>query len=495
MNYTGHGGADGWAKEKILTLPDIRSYSNLDKMPLFITATCEFSRFDDPLYLSAGEQLFLNDQGGAIALLTTTRLAFAHANVILNRRLYVNLKNTEGNELPRLGDLIRMSKTPSHSNFLNFSLLGDPALRLAFPQHKIETTAVKNNNEKETDTLTALSKITVSGKITNNGVVAENFNGLLYPKIFDKKSTYITRGNDPKSIKQAFRFFDKIIYDGVVTVKNGLFEFSFFVPYNINYEFGKGKISYYALDTVNYIDAVGYNNSIIIGSINTDAENDIYGPDITMYINDTNFEEGDIVDKNSVLHAILKDENGICHTGLGIGRDITIVIDNDNSNQQIVNKFFTPDIDSYTSGKLSLPIENITQGVHTITLKAWDLQNNSSEKTIEFVVNPDENLKVKKVLTYPNPSVNKTMFSFVNNKGGATLEIIINMYDLTGKKVGHLEKTLINTSKVTKTEFSWTNNMYNNSLKKTGIYIYKLIIKDLKGTSQQFRGKLIKVSE
>ena len=110
VNYTGHGGLNGLAEERILDMPAIRGFSNINNLPLFITATCEFSRFDDPLFQSAGELVFLNENGGGIALMTTTRLAYAHANIALNSRIYLNIKNTEGNELPRLGDLIRMSK-------------------------------------------------------------------------------------------------------------------------------------------------------------------------------------------------------------------------------------------------------------------------------------------------------------------------------------------------------------------------------------------------
>ena len=86
-------------------------------MPLFITATCEFSRYDDPEFVSAGEYVFLNEKGAGIALLTTTRLAYAHANIVVNQRIYPTLLEREDGERPRLGDLVRMSKIPANTKY------------------------------------------------------------------------------------------------------------------------------------------------------------------------------------------------------------------------------------------------------------------------------------------------------------------------------------------------------------------------------------------
>jgi len=303
VNYTGHGGLNGWAEERILDMPTIRGFSNINQLPLFITATCEFSRFDDPLFQSAGELVFLNEHGGGIALMTTTRLAYAHANIALNSRIYLNIKNTEGNELPRLGDLIRMSKIPSSNLFLNFILLGDPALRLAFPTYNVVTTSIQNGVGKTTDTVQSMSEVTVQGEIRDKGIVVDNFNGFLYPKVFDKLSVYTTRGNDPTSFKQDFTLLDKLLYSGKVTVTNGHFEFSFLVPKEIAFQYGNGKISYYALDTVNFADASGSYKNIIVGGVDPNADPDNEGPEITMFMNDTGFENGSVINKNSILYA------------------------------------------------------------------------------------------------------------------------------------------------------------------------------------------------
>jgi hypothetical protein len=495
MNYTGHGGLDGWSAEKILTLPQIRGYDNYNNLPLFITATCEFSRFDDPMYFSAGEQLFLNEHGGAIALFTTSRLAFAHANVTLNRRIYLNLKNKEGNELPRLGDLMRLAKTPSHTNFLNFTLLGDPALRLAYPQYRVVTESIINSEEKESDTANALSKMTVKGEVMNGTLLADQFNGYLYVKIFDKKSKYITRANSYKSIKQLFELFDKVIFDGKVTVKNGSFEFTFFVPADINPEFGTGKISYYALDTVHFIDAAGEDLELTIGGVNPDATQDTEGPEIRLYINDEDFSDGDVVGSDLTVRAELTDISGINHTGLGLGRDITLTIDQDYANMMIVNDYFVPVTDSYTSGCLTVPLNNMGAGEHQIILKAWDLQNNSGEKSVNFIIKPDEKLALKNVYVYPNPFIENLVFRFTNNKTGSKLMVEIRIYDLTGRKVSSLGREIDYATKVVEVVFDWKKNIEGSAKINNGIYLYEMIVKDINGYNQNFNGKLIKVSE
>lgn len=46
LNYVGHGGPLGLSKERILTVDDISQWENTTKLPLFITATCEFAPYD-----------------------------------------------------------------------------------------------------------------------------------------------------------------------------------------------------------------------------------------------------------------------------------------------------------------------------------------------------------------------------------------------------------------------------------------------------------------
>ena len=495
VNYTGHGGLTGWSEEHILDMPSIRSFNNYNRLPLFITATCEFSRFDDPLFLSAGEEVFLNVNGGGIALMTTTRLAYAHANIALNSRIYFNMKNTEGNELPRLGDLMRMSKVPSNTNFLNFALLGDPALMLAFPKYDVVTTSMQTIEGKSTDTVQAMAIITVSGEIRQNGTVVDGFNGFLFPRVFDKQSVYETRANDPRSFKEEFTLYDKLLFSGKSTVSNGKFQFTFVVPKEIAYHYGHGRISYYAVDSVNFTDASGYYEDLIVGGIDYDAAVDNEGPDITLYLNEPGFKNNDAVDSDATLFALLSDPNGINHTGVNIGRDLLFIPDNDYTSAQVVNNSFIPDVDSYTSGRVEIPLNNLSDGVHTATIRAWDLQGNSSARQITFMVKTNGDVGLNNVVVYPNPFNENTNFKFYNNSGESNLNISISIFTITGRLIGKQSTKLSGAGKEVVVPFDWKSVVSGGEDPGSGIFIYEMVVSDNKGTRKIVRQKLIKLAD
>ncbi len=495
INYTGHGGVLGWSKEHVLDVPMINGFDNYDNLPLIITATCEFSRFDDPEFTSAGEYFFLNKKGGAIALLTTTRPAYAHANYVVNRRIYTNLLQCEDGSKPRLGDLVRISKIPSHDNYLNFVLLGDPALRLAYPEHDVVTNTNVSNVVSVTDTIQALSVVNVSGEIHNyDGQLVSDFNGYLYPKVIDKATLYTTLGNDGSSFPADFYLFDKILFEGKTEIINGKFAFEFMVPKDIAYNYGYGKINYYALDTINLVDAWGAFDDMYIGGIDEDAVVDDIGPDIKLYLNKDSFQSGDVVTSSPVLLSYISDDNGINSTGNGVGRDMVMVIDNDYSNSIIMNNYFYMDVNSYKSGKIVYPFNKLSKGSHTLMIKAWDLQNNSSEKTIEFIVDDNVEIHLTEVLNYPNPFENETRFEFAHNKNGSILEAIIRIYNIVGEFVIELPSNNFegtNESGI----IIWNGKNQNGEVVAPGIYVYTIELKDSYGNVTVQQQKLFKINK
>ncbi|MFA4852866.1 MAG: type IX secretion system sortase PorU, partial [Bacteroidales bacterium] len=337
INYTGHGGETGWAAEKVLQISDINHWKNLTNMPVFITATCDFSRFDDPSRNSAGEQVLLNPNGGGIALFSTTRLAFSNSNFNLNKSFCEFAFKTVDNAYYCLGDIIRLSKIDngSISNIRNFVLLGDPALKLSYPENTVVTTTINGHQVNTTpDTLKALSIVTISGIIQNSdGQKLTDFNGTIYPTVYDKKIIATTLANDPQSSPYNFSRQNQILYKGKATVENGEFGFSFIIPKDMNENYGIGRISYYANNEQTPAcrqgrDAGGYfeNSYFIIGGIDSTAAIDNTGPLIKLFLNDTTFSYGGTTDKNPLLLAYIEDPNGILVTGNSFGHDITAVL-------------------------------------------------------------------------------------------------------------------------------------------------------------------------
>ena len=360
INYIGHGNELKLAHENILGINDIASWENMDKLPLFITATCEFSRFDDigrnssgeiTQPTSAGEHILLNQNGGGIALLSTTRLVYSDLNFILNQNFYKYVFQRDKNY--RLGDVLRLTKIISGAshNKRNFTLLGDPALQLAYPKNIIITDSINGKNiSVNIDTLKALSQVKISGYIeASNGIRLNDFNGTISPVVFDKVTTLSTLSNDGTP-KMNFDVQNNILYKGKASVTNGNFSFTFIIPKDISYNLGFGKISYYAHN--NNYDAHGYCKNILIGGSADSLITDNRGPSINLYMNNKNFVFGGITDENPILLAFVKDGYGINTVGSGIGHDITAILDNNPSNLIVLNDYYESDINSYRSGKI-----------------------------------------------------------------------------------------------------------------------------------------------
>lgn len=491
INYIGHGGTGGWAHERILQQNDMVNWKNENKLPMFVTATCEFSRFDEPEIVSGGELVMLNPIGGGIALFTTTRLAYSQSNFRLNQRLYARAFTPVNGEMPYLGDLIRESKPPGQLTTRNFVLLGDPAVRLSYPKHNIRTVQVNGSlvEESSQDTIMSLQHISLEGEIADlDGNLVENFNGIVYPVLYDKFTKYKTIGNDPNSAAVDFYNQDKIIWEGKASVTNGKFTITFVVPLDIALNFGSAKISYYAFSETE--DASGYYNNFVLGGIDPSAAIDNKGPEISLFINDTNFVSGSLTHENPTLLAFISDENGINTSINGIGHDITLVLDEDYSNVMIMNPYYKNSIDDYQSGYLEYPFHELPNGTHTLTLKAWDSYNNSSSKSVEFIIDRDSELKLSQVKNYPNPFIEETTFSFKHTRPGNELDIELTIFDITGRYI------LSYATKIFSTETSvpflqWNGRDVNGAKMPQGVYIYTVLVRDELGQQNLVQQKMI----
>lgn len=483
LNYTGHGGEVGLGHERYLEIGQIQSYTNKCNMPLFITATCEFSRFDDPDRTSAGELCFLNPNGAAIALLTTVRLAFSNTNFTLNSVLYDYIFDTlPGGKMPSLGDVVRLTKRNAGFSFyyLNFHLLGDPALRLAYPQNKVFTTHINNNpvSVSNADTLKALAKVTVKGYVgTATGAKLTSFNGVLNPTVFDKEQQITCLGNDPASVTSLgpFKFKQQknIIFKGKVQVTNGDFQFSFIVPKDIAYSYDLGKFSYYAHNGVQ--DAAGYNNNFYVGGSASNLIPDNAGPAVNLYMNDKKFVTGGTTNEKPNIYAEVSDSSGINTVGTGIGHDITAILDENSSKPIILNDYYEANLNSYQSGKIKYPFSELSEGSHRLSLKVWDVQNNSSTAYTDFVVAKSAEMALTHVLNYPNPFTTKTQFFFENNQCCQSVKVNIQIFTISGKMVKTISQTVYNEG-FRSPGIEWDGkDEYGDKLGK-GVYVYKISV-------------------
>jgi len=489
INYNGHGGEAGWSYEQVLTVPDIESWKNFNKLPVFLTATCEFSRFDNPERFSAGEMVILHPNGGAISLYTTTRMAFATSNQRLDTSFFRHLMDKKNGDYITMGDLIRVSKNnnANNSNIRNFVLLGDPAQRIAFPGYQVKATSINDEALNQADTVRGLSKVTVKGYIADQtDQKVTSFNGILDSKIFDKPVPYTTIGNTSDSYPARFYVQNSLLSQGVSKVEAGEFEFSFVMPKEIALQYGKGKLSLYAHS--DSTDASGYTNQIIIGGVDPNVNPENPGPEIALFMGDRNFVSGNRISRNSMLIADIADPDGINYVGLGIGHEIIAVLDDSWSKAIVLNDYYLPDTNTYASGSVGYLFYNLSPGLHRLTVKAWDMYNNSSEKEIFFTV--DNSLTVKNIQNHPNPFMDKTWFYFepVQNPGG--LDVQIHIFDLAGRPVrdlgAYFPQHLTDLSRL-----EWDGTDFNGNRVSTGVYPYKIIFKGRDGSYSQAAQKLV----
>lgn len=447
VNYIGHGGELGWAHEEILNVSTIKGWTNSPKLPVFMTATCEFSRYDDHDRVSAGEYVVLNRSGGGIGLFTTTRLVYTTSNRQLAKVFYDTVADKVDQKPQFIGDIYKGSKNKFANQFgsseaRKFTYLGDPAVRFAIPYHIVVLDSIDgievNNYD---DTINALSKVVISGHVEDGmGNLLSGFDGYVYPTVFDKISELTTLGNSIGSFPADFEMWKNVIYKGKASVVNGYFSSTFIVPQDITYTYGNGRFSFYGEDGEE--DANGYNETALIGGINTNAPADNAGPTIDLFLNNESFVNGGVTDVSPILIAKVYDDNGVNMVGNGIGHNIECWIDEE-SESITLNDYYESDADTYQSGQVRFQLSDLTPGNHKIKFKVWDVYNNSSDATIEFTVVEEQDIAIEHLLNYPNPFTTHTEFSFEHNQVCDYLDVQIQIFTITGKLVKSISERVI----------------------------------------------------
>ncbi len=471
-NYFGHGGEDGLAAERILTIAEIETLNN-NFSPLFVTVTCDFTRFDNPLRFTAGERIFWKKNGGVASLITTTREIFINVGQTFNQELVKVLLAFNQEELTISQALLKTkNNTSSRQKFFIYNI-GDPAMKLAVPKPNIKITKMNGIDVTQSlDTLKALSRVTFEGVVTdNNDITLTDFNGTVSATVYDKPVIKETLDNDNFGIIMPFDSQESKLFRGKSTLENGTFQFEFIVPRDVKIAYGKGKLSFYAENQE--IDKTGANFDVVVGGINPDAPEDTVGPEIQLFMNDESFIDGGNTNSSPNFIAKLADPSGINTSITAIDHDIVAILDGDQANPFILNDFYQTELNDFTNGAVNYKLRDLTVGPHTITLKAWDTYNNSSEATLNFVVVSDTSLLLENVLNYPNPFVNYTEFWFNHNKPNEPLEVQVQIFTVSGKLIKTINQNVQTTGGLSRS-ITWNGlDDFGNKIGK-GVYVYKL---------------------
>lgn len=489
MLYTGHGGVRGLTSESVFANSDINRLDNYDYMPFVYTATCEFTKYDNPLLVSAGEQMFLNPHGGSVAMFTTCRPTYGQQNDRHTTALLKVCFSRDEQGLPlRFGDIVRLTKndpinynatSPMENVNIRFLFLGDPVLRLPLP---LEDIVVQKINGKVVDgsdavELHGMSMVTMEGVVKNGGgQTDQGFNGTLWVRMFDKATR--VKVDRYGSGSRYVRDFKDVLYQGRVGVVDGRFTVSFQVPKDIMQEIGTPRFTFYAYDSIRGIDAMGKFDDLTLGGIDPAMVADDEGPKIEFYWNTPDFVNGQSVERQGVLCADLYDAQGIYHYGFSLGRDIVLSSNMASYNHLVLNDIYEPAMNDFRRGKLNIPIADLTPGTYEFGLKVWDTQNNASEASLWFVV--DDDLFLSQVHNYPNPFNDETRITLTHVGEDGNFDVNIEIFDIMGRPVRQLQKRVSSTDGIIE-PIRWDGCNASGTPLRSGVYLYRLTLTDETG--------------
>ena len=478
LNYFGHGSETHWTGEGLFSIDDVDKFQNNNNLPLFITVTCEFSRYDNPEKYTGGEKLLVYKNGGGIGLISTTREITVSFGSKINDAILSFLLPAKDGEIISIGEVLRRAKNryPSYRSRRTVSLIGDPALFLAYPKKEIFVNQINYEDISTTDTIKSLMRVNISGEIRDNGIKDVNFNGEAFPLVFDKKVELESLDNNNFGKKLPYWEQKNVIYKGKSSVVDGEFVMEFVVPKDINYAYGNGKLSFYAIseDSNSAMDATGDNSDIIVGGIDVSSDVDDEGPKMDLFINNEYFVDGGITNSSPLLLVNLEDISGINTVGNGIGHDLKMKIVFDDTKEEIVlNEFYESEIDTHTRGKVRYQMLGLSPNSYTIEVVAWDVFNNSSTGYIHFDVVDDDIVKVSDIKNIPNPFTNSTSFSYEHNIPNEVITTRVEIFTISGMLV----KTIIhhnNYNGYVVNDIVWDGSSDSGSLLSSGTYIYKI---------------------
>ena len=496
-NYSGHGGSARLAQEAVLDASTLSAWENGLRLPLLITATCDFAPFDDPGQFSLGEELLVGRNNGGIGLMTTTRLVFASSNKVINHNFlrYIFRKDKNGH-FPAIGDALRDSKNftvSSSGDYINarkFIMLGDPAMKLAMPEWTVKTTHVNGRLITSSDTLQARSTYELEGTILDqSGNPLTSFNGFVYPRLFDKPTVEKTRANDPQSQVVDFLSNGGILYSGKVLVSGGKFKYTFTVPSDADIRFGQVKLMYYADDGSK--DAMGADDHFILGGRNAGTVTDNEGPVIKPYLDKESFKSGDRVSHTPLLILRLTDASGFNLTGNGIGHDLIAVLDGDARTTIVLNDFFVPESSAAGfAGSVRLRLPALSEGKHKLFVRGWDVYNNPGEAEVEFEVYQKRDITITGIKAYPNPVKKNAVFNLTFEGDTRDSKVMIAIISGVGSVVWTQERA-INEANLRFLEIAWDGPGKQEGRLPPGVYFCRVLVINRMGLKTSKTVKLV----
>lgn len=481
INYTGHAAAYSFSHEFLLLLDDFAGFRGTN-LPLWVAAACDVMPFDGRAE-NIGETTVLNPMGGGVAFYSTARTVWASENSYMNQWFMNYLLGTdESGRANRLGDAIRLAKTRlitdgsessyHRQNKLHYALLGDPALTFASPTNTVVLDSI--NGQAATSEglqLKAGQLVTLKGHVESAAAdTLTGFNGIVTVRLYDNEETVTCRNN--AGADKAFQFTnrDKVLFNGQDSLRAGHFRLQLVVPGDINYSNQGGRFVFYAVSDDRRVEANGYNENFTVG--NSVENNDTKGPEIEMYLNREDFENGGVVNATPAFFAFLQDESGINYSGNGLGHDLTLIVDQDPKTTYSLNDSYQAEFGDYTRGSVLFSIPELSNGPHTLTLRAWDVLNNVSQQSLDFVVDGLLKPSILSIQASQNPAVNSTQFLIRHDRAGSAVDLKVEVFNFSGQCMWSHSETQTGNTGVSTVSWNLTNNAGGRL--HAGVYLYRV---------------------
>jgi len=311
INYVGHGNPDVWAHEHVFQRgSDLARLANIERLPLVYAASCDIGFFDDPQREGMAEDLLVSSRGGAIGVISATRLVYSADNAAFNRVVFDKLFGPEPLSICEAlfaAKLQRQYSSPLDSipsrvdNDRAYTLFGDPFLKLGRPHLSVEFTEYP-------DSLQALGVTRLAGRVVDESGSLYPHDGRLQVTVYDSDRHRVYRIEEDTT-GYAYDVAGPSIFRGSAGITDGAFELNFVTPLDVTYRGTSARVSAYA--TFPSLDALGLVDSLPVGDEVAEL-NDSIGPQIAYSIaGRENFISGDIVATGNSLVVELSDPSGI----------------------------------------------------------------------------------------------------------------------------------------------------------------------------------------
>mgnify|MGYP000392141295 CR=1 FL=1 len=477
-HYVGHGNEYALQGFEFFPNATVRQLQNVGRYLFFVTATCEWGKWDEAPEVRSGgiEALFL-PRRGAIGLLTSTRKVYASLNFQLTQLFYQELSQTwQTARRVLLGQVMQATKNRTIGGALginsrSYAFLGDPFLPLGLPAYDVVVTEIDGDPPSATapDTLRPLRAVRMRGEIRDaGGGLQSDFSGEVALNVWDKpltRQTLISR--------TLFTAQDILLFSGRATVQNGRFELTFYLPVDLIPEPGRGRVSLWAQASTGQA-AAGSETRLVICCPDT-LPPSLPPPTIRLFLNDTTWGNGGWTDPNPLLLAFLYDSLGINLSPLAVGRELKATL---NGQDYFLSPYYRARRDQPNQGTLEYRFSNLPEGQYHLRLRAFNLAGQEGSAETSFLVVEKGQLKLGRVFNYPNPFTTATRFCFEHNQPGQPLEARVFIYTVSGRLVQTLSAP-IPTQNTFSQDLFWDGlDSYGDKLGR-GVYLYRLEVRNL----------------